>query len=342
MIKLSVIVPVYHVERYLHRCLDSLLRQGLEAGEYEIICVNDGSPDNCAAILAVYETQYPDIFKVITQENQGLGAARNTGMRVAQGDWIGFVDSDDYVIDNAFYYLCKHFLEKEPDVLEFDYVNVEETQRDMKQEEPPAGEVIFEGYGAEAYNQNLQSVQSVVWTKFYRRAFLIEHDIWYDNVLTEDTIFNFQVFRRNPYVVLTNCSIYRYVARRESIMRTIEREKVCKLMDGQLYGLRIMNSYLHEEDALLRKGVERFINTSVNLVYRESFNIRFHIQEWKHYMGQIREMRVNRFLCKYEKGTMGKMIAGLKVMSSHSYLMYLVVEFLYRTVFEKYILPKLK
>ena len=93
--KLSVIVPVYNVEKFLPRCLDSLLRQGLEVGEYEVICVNDGSPDNCAQILAEYEQKYPGIFKVITQENRGLGEARNTGMKVAQGEWITFVDSDD-------------------------------------------------------------------------------------------------------------------------------------------------------------------------------------------------------------------------------------------------------
>ncbi len=99
--KLSVIVPAYNVEKFLPRCLDSLLRQGLEVGEYEVICVNDGSPDNCAQILAEYEQKYPGIFRVITQENRGLGEARNTGMKVAQGEYIAFVDSDDYVVDGG-------------------------------------------------------------------------------------------------------------------------------------------------------------------------------------------------------------------------------------------------
>ena len=107
--KLSVIVPVYNVERFLPRCLDSLLRQGMEAGEWEVICVNDGSPDNSAAILAEYEKKYPDVFKVITQENQGLGGARNTGTALAQGEWIAYLDSDDYIIDGAYRYLLDHF-----------------------------------------------------------------------------------------------------------------------------------------------------------------------------------------------------------------------------------------
>ena len=115
--KLSVIVPVYNVEQYLPRCLDSLLRQGLEVGEYEIICVDDGSPDNSASILGKYKAYKPNIFKIITQENQGLGAARNVGSSLAQGEYITYLDSDDYIIDNAYSYLLEQFCQDKPDVL---------------------------------------------------------------------------------------------------------------------------------------------------------------------------------------------------------------------------------
>ena len=100
--KLSVVVPVYNVEKFLPRCLDSLLRQGLEPGEWEVICVNDGSPDNCATILAEYEMKHPDVFKVITQENQGLGGARNVGTALAQGEFVTYLDSDDYLVDGGY------------------------------------------------------------------------------------------------------------------------------------------------------------------------------------------------------------------------------------------------
>lgn len=86
--QLSVIVPVYNMEKFLPRCLDSLLRQGMEVGEWEVICVNDGSTDGSANILAGYEAKNPDIFKVITQENKGISAARNTGTAMARGEYI--------------------------------------------------------------------------------------------------------------------------------------------------------------------------------------------------------------------------------------------------------------
>lgn len=98
MPKVSVIVPVYNVEKYLGGCLDSLLGQTLK--DLEIICVNDGSTDGSAAILAEYAVNDSRI-KVITQRNAGLSAARNVGMDVAAGEYIYFIDSDDWIVDDA-------------------------------------------------------------------------------------------------------------------------------------------------------------------------------------------------------------------------------------------------
>ena len=95
-LKLSVIVPIYNVENYLHKCIDSLLQQDLSADEYEIILVDDGSPDRCGEICDEYATKHSNV-QVIHRENGGLGAARNSGIDVAQGIFVQFVDSDDYL-----------------------------------------------------------------------------------------------------------------------------------------------------------------------------------------------------------------------------------------------------
>ncbi|MGI2120105.1 glycosyltransferase family 2 protein [Shewanella oncorhynchi] len=91
---ISIIIPVYKVERFLARCLDSVLAQTYS--DFEIICVNDGSPDNCGVILAEYEKN-DNRIKVINQVNQGLSVARNTGLDFARGNYICFVDSDDAI-----------------------------------------------------------------------------------------------------------------------------------------------------------------------------------------------------------------------------------------------------
>ena len=97
--KLSIIVPVYNVADYLPKCLDSLLVQDLSQNEYEIIVVNDGSTDNSGKIAEEYSKTYSNII-LINQENQGLSGARNTGIQNAKGEYVQFVDSDDYLEPN--------------------------------------------------------------------------------------------------------------------------------------------------------------------------------------------------------------------------------------------------
>ena len=94
--KVSIIVPVYNVEKYLEECLDSLVNQTLK--EIEIICINDFSPDNSLEILHRYKNNYPDLMKIIDlKQNVGPGYARNHGLDMAQGEYIVFVDPDDYI-----------------------------------------------------------------------------------------------------------------------------------------------------------------------------------------------------------------------------------------------------
>ena len=98
-VKVSIIVPVYNVEKYLRKCLDSLVNQTLK--DIEIICINDGSTDDSLNILQEYAREHHNVV-VIDQENQGVSIARNNGINKAQGDYIGFVDPDDWVEPDMF------------------------------------------------------------------------------------------------------------------------------------------------------------------------------------------------------------------------------------------------
>ena len=97
-VKISIIIPVYNVEKYLHECLDSIINQTFT--DIEIICVDDGSTDKSSEILEEYE-QKDKRFTVISQPNKGVSAARNRGMQQAKGKYIMFVDSDDWLAHNA-------------------------------------------------------------------------------------------------------------------------------------------------------------------------------------------------------------------------------------------------
>ena len=103
--KFSIVIPVYNVEPYLPECLDSVLNQTLS--DWEAVCVNDGSTDNSSVVLEDYASK-DSRFRVITQPNGGLSAARNTGMKAALGDYVLFLDSDDWLEPNALLVLSEH------------------------------------------------------------------------------------------------------------------------------------------------------------------------------------------------------------------------------------------
>lgn len=114
MTKFSLIIPIYNVEKYLEQCIESCENQDLPQDEYEIIAINDGSSDDSLRILEKLESKYKNI-KILSQENQGLSTARNVGLNVAKGQYIWFIDSDDWINENIlngiYEILCEHHLD---------------------------------------------------------------------------------------------------------------------------------------------------------------------------------------------------------------------------------------
>ena len=118
-ILLSLIIPVFNSQNTLVECLDSILNQSYNS--YEIIIVNDGSTDNSQQIIEQYAILYPSIIKYVTKDNSGIGGARNVGIDKATGQYLGFVDSDDYVASNYFTVIEKIVKSQEPDLIIFSY-----------------------------------------------------------------------------------------------------------------------------------------------------------------------------------------------------------------------------
>lgn len=122
--KLSYIIPVYKVEEYLNQCVESVLSQSID--DYEIILVDDGSPDNCPAMCDEYREKYPDIVKVIHKKNEGLAVARNAGFEAAQGEYVYFIDSDDYLLPDSVGDFYKKAIEYDADVIQASYVSLDD------------------------------------------------------------------------------------------------------------------------------------------------------------------------------------------------------------------------
>lgn len=338
--KLSVIVPVYNVEKFLPRCLDSLLRQGIEPYDWEVICVNDGSPDNCAAILAEYEQKRPDVFKVISQENMGIGEARNAGMKIARGEWITFVDSDDYIVDDGYKYILEHFCEEGVDVVNYNCVL---TYTDGKSvydvDAKPDGEISFDGDGAEAYNKHSLPY---VWSKLYRRSFLEKNGICFESAFMEDEPFNFEVFRQSPHLRIVTSNIYRYEQGNvNSLLMSAEKGAVKDQLKLFLPIIEEMNNYLLDDNGKMVPAARRIVNSYLRTYYNKMLKAHLPRKEWKEYSLLLKEHSIYKIDITAESSQMGKAIACMKNVSIMSYPAYLMVEFLMRGVFTNLIRPRI-
>lgn len=124
--KISVIIPVYNVEQYLEKCLDSIINQSLK--DIEIICINDGSTDNSLEILETYQKQ-DERIKIINKKNEGQGIARNEGLKIAKGEYISFVDPDDWLEQGMYEFLYNKFTETNAQIIRFDYQSFSEKKQ---------------------------------------------------------------------------------------------------------------------------------------------------------------------------------------------------------------------
>lgn len=218
---ISIIVPVYDVERYLPRCLDSLLDQSCRVS-YEIICVDDASPDGSGDVLARYEQEHPDKIRVIANEaNVGLGVSRNHGIEHAQGEYVMFVDSDDFVKED---YVQRYFdaMTSAPcDVLIGGYV-LTEGEGGMKHLLPHA----------EWTQLNFSSA----WAKLFKREFLIENDLLFSPIrYAEDTYLALCMYAQDAEVRYIDYAGYCYFVNPASITRSKPFEKNYEVMLSELY-----------------------------------------------------------------------------------------------------------
>lgn len=251
MVKLSIIIPVYNTEEYLPRCLNSCLEQDLPANEYEIIAINDGSSDNSLQILNAYALKYPNI-RVINQENRGLGATRNRGLNLAIGEYIWFVDSDDWVLENCLLDIYENC--KDVDILETDR--------------------------AYLYKDHVVYINIAKWTGvpgyIFNREFLIKNKlIFRENIYFEDSEFTPRVLYLSNKTVLYKKAIYYYYQRTGSIVHS-ESKKHCTdliLIIKSLYTFIIKHiDNLKDKQILyfyLRSSFNAFIQRSLFFSYKE-------------------------------------------------------------------------
>lgn len=219
-IKVSVVVPVYNVQDYLEQCLDSLVNQTLS--EIEIVCVNDGSTDSSPAILEKYSSKDSRI-RIVTQKNKGLSGARNTGMKYIKGEYVCFIDSDDWLEANALEELYEMSRKLDLDMIFYQMRNYIEDRNEFEDTQYGSVGVLDSSYEGKIFTY--EDVLNVLFklphspcSKLFKTSFLRELDVEFpENLNYEDVLFFYKVFLKAKRVSFLRKPFYIYRTRADSI-----------------------------------------------------------------------------------------------------------------------------
>lgn len=210
MPEISIIVPVYNVEKYLDRCVNSILGQTFQ--DFELILVDDGSPDNCGKMCDAY-TDIDKRVIVIHQKNGGLSAARNAGIEIAKGSYLGFVDSDDYIAEDMYELLYNNLKKEDADLATVGFLDIYAGKEPVVKEQKylvtdmiGAAKITFEG--------KLSTISAT--NKLYKRE-IFEHVRYPVGMITEDAAVILDVLEQTSKVVIDTSQKYYYYHRENSI-----------------------------------------------------------------------------------------------------------------------------
>lgn len=309
MIKISIIIPVYNVEKYIHRCLESCVNQNLEVSDFEIIIVNDGSLDRSLDVALNFAKTHKNI-KIITQPNQGLSIARNEGLKIAKGEYIWFVDSDDWIENNCILELYITSKDNNLDVLLFDAYDCNNNNYKKRNTIQTNSREIQIGLNYLDYGK----IVFPVCFKIFKRNFLISNSIFfYENIFHEDNEFTPRMFFYAKRVMCINKSFYYVYKNPQSITRSVNKKKAFDL-------ILIANSYIDfiEENILGNEIKIKFYNL-IGLVLNSSLaEIFFMNKSEKTFFFKYLKKNQNLFYCLKKSSVMKYKIEGFLFMISSS------------------------
>ena len=216
--KLSVLIPMYNVERYIKKCLTSLLNQGIDILDYEIIVVNDGSTDNSLEIAKTLSQKHTNIV-VYSQENKGTVFTRNRMLKLAKGEYIYFVDADDYVASNALNVILNFATSNQLDLVGFDTL-VTKSREKNKLDKSFVTNMLPEIVIGTEYLKDNKNLRIEIWWYFVRKDFLEKHNIHFDRIDYDgDVVFTLKLFLKAKRVAYFPFKIYRYFQSPKSTIR---------------------------------------------------------------------------------------------------------------------------
>ena len=269
MPQISVIMPVYNTSQYLRRSIESVLNQTYK--DFELICINDGSTDNSLEILQEYATHDPRI-KIINQENAGLSCARNSALEIAQGEYISFIDSDDFWAENFLDVLYTN-LTKQPkaDISGCNFKKIKKPTDNIDNITPSKPKLYKDALNVLLHPKNF--IHFNVWNKLYKRE-VIGNIKFVAGMYYEDWVFNCQVFLHAKGFVWIDKMLYGYNISDKSIMRSAFNER--KLSDYVRGIIEVYTYYMNNApkfwEKVKRTRISRTVKMMMNVALRSKDN----------------------------------------------------------------------
>lgn len=261
-IKVSVIVPIYDVEAYLPRCVDSLVKQTLK--EIEIILVNDGSPDGSQSVIDHYVEQYPGKVIGLTKVNGGLSDARNYGIAHAHGEYLGFIDSDDYADITMYEKLYQKAIDTDSDIVTCGYYGVDENKENYRYFQK--GNMIHFGKSLSENSKLLYTNAPYAWNKIYRKKLFDETGILFPKgMIYEDiaTIYPLMMYA-NRISKVDEALVY-YILKREGAITATFSHKI----------MQMYNALARMNDLYIKAGKFEEFKTSLGFINLKHTILRF-------------------------------------------------------------------
>jgi len=325
-IKISIIVPCYKVEKYLPRCLDSLVNQTLP--DIEIICINDGSPDNCINILKEYREKYGEKIVIIDKQNEGVWRGRKDGIKKAQGEFIGFVDSDDYVALDFAEKLYTAAKKNDADIAVCGFDRIDLDTGNLYSREMTKFPV--KTFNIQENPGLLLEVNTALWNKVYKSALLKDlYELKNIPVVLEDMSFLQLLYFKSNKIVFLNESLVFYTVRGDSAINSVVYNQIPTIFAAMneirsVYEknnpamLNYLDScvFLHLCIALMHK-VHRNKNAEFNRIFNETFLfVNNNFPNWKSKYMTIGFIVENR-------GANKKLFIGKKLYDFHLFKLFL-------------------
>lgn len=277
MVKLSVIIPIYNVDKYLECCLQSITNQSLN--DIEIILVDDASSDTSPEICDKFAQADKRIQVIHKDINEGLGFARNTGLRKASGDFVTFVDSDDFIDRQALEHLYNLIGQYDLDVIYYAYsrfrnpldsLSVSYTDKVDLFTEHAIMRLMLDLIGSDPAADFDRRIQCSSCTAIYRREIIVNNDLYFHSereLISEDLIFNLDFLSQSKRVGYNNSILYHYRLNPISITTTLRRDRVEKNYKLYNYILSKISDWGLETDAALERANRFFIGSSRSAIY---------------------------------------------------------------------------